>query len=538
MKLVRYGASNMIVDTPHSGVIRAELIGHLTVTEVFYEPRVRLRTHFHELRMKRVLLRLIVFGCLVATRPAWADQLDFRLQPPKRALTQAPAELSGLWLWRTEGYGYVIQVVGDSLKAFEVTDLSCIPSFQARQVEQDGSHVVFQRVDDSSRLVFRGATGAADQGRLTYTNAESAMILHRVDSFPTVCDRTTTDDSITNFDVFWETYREQYPFFHLHHVDWQATRDHFRPRVIHASPPELFGVLRAMIEPLHDHHTYIYSTTDTSLDYGGERPDPDPIGDAGRARALEIIQNRFLVVPLLSLANGKVSFGMLPDSIGYLRVMGFGAYYADRSYERQGEDRFAADLRALDAALDTIFAPSAGWRGLVIDMRFSAGGASALGLAIASRLATAPYTAYAIVARRDPNDPTLMTAPQLAMVVPSARPGWHGPVVELTSRYSVSAVETFTQALMGRRPAVDRIGEHTNGVFSGVPNRHLPNGWIFGLPNELYLTERGTSFDVSGIPPTIPVPTLRTADLAAGRDPGLDRAIAVLSAGRVDSPKK
>ena len=171
------------------------------------------------------------------------------------------------------------------------------------------------------------------------------MILHRVDSFPAVCDRTTADNSITNFDVFWETYREQYPFFHLHHVDWQATRDHFRPRVIHASPPELFGVLRAMIEPLHDHHTYIYSTTDTSLDYGGERPDPDPIGDTGRARALEIIQNRFLVVPLRSLANGQVLFGMLRDSIGYLRVMRFGAYYPDRSYERQGEDRFAADLR-------------------------------------------------------------------------------------------------------------------------------------------------------------------------------------------------
>ena len=60
---------------------------------------------------------------------------------------------------------------------------------------------------------------------------------------------------------------------------------------------------------------------------------------------------------------------MLRDSIGYVRLMGFGAYYPDRSYERQGEDRFAADLRALDAALDTIFASSAGWRGLVIDMR-------------------------------------------------------------------------------------------------------------------------------------------------------------------------
>jgi len=111
-------------------------------------------------------------------------------------------------------------------------------------------------------------------------------------------------------------------------------------------------------------------------------------------------------------------------------------------------------------------------------------------------------------------------------------------VVELTSRYSVSAVESFTQALMGRRPAVERIGENTMGAFSDVAERHLPNGWTFGLPNELFLNERGTSFDGSGIPPTIAVPTLRTADLAPGGDPGLDRAIAVLSARRVDSPRK
>lgn len=39
----------MIAGTPHRGIIRTEVIGHLTVTEVLYEPRVRLRTHFHEL---------------------------------------------------------------------------------------------------------------------------------------------------------------------------------------------------------------------------------------------------------------------------------------------------------------------------------------------------------------------------------------------------------------------------------------------------------------------------------------------------------
>src|SRR5262249_32203355 len=220
---------------------------------------------------------------------------------------QAPAKLSGLW--RTEGYGYLIQVVGDSLKAFEVTDLSCIPAFRAHQIERDESHVVFQREDYPLTFEFIGVKGSADQGRIHYDVTASDMIVQRVDSFPAICDRTTADDPTTTFDVFWETYREHYPFFHLKHVDWQATRDRFRPRVVHASPRELFDVLRSMIEPLHDHHTFIdASKTDTSLSYGGEPPDPDPISEAGRARALEIIKSRFLVVPLRSWCNDQVSF--------------------------------------------------------------------------------------------------------------------------------------------------------------------------------------------------------------------------------------
>jgi hypothetical protein len=458
--------------------------------------------------MSRVSLLLIAAVCAVYEVAAASASL-LRAQAP------AP-ELAGIW--RTEGYGYLIQVTGDSLIAFEVTDLSCIPGFRAHQIKRDGSGVVFQREDYPLTLEFTSVQGAADQGRIHYDVAASDMIVQHVKSLPANCDRATANDPTTTFDVFWETYREQYPFFNLRHVDWQATRDRFRSRAVHASPRELFDVLRLMIEPLHDHHTFIdASTTDESLSYGGEPLDPDPIGDAGRTRAEEIIKNHFLVAPLRSWCNDQVWFGMLRGSIGYLRLTSFWGYVPDGDY--------AANRRALDAALDTIFASTTGWRGLVIDVRLSRGGVDPFGLAIGSRLATMPYTAYAKVARRDPNDPMLMTTAQPSTVVPSTRPGWHGPVVELTSRYSVSTVETFTQALTGRRPAVERIGENTMGAFSDVGDRHLPNGWTFGLPNELFLNERGTSFDVYGIPPTIAGPTLRTADLAAGRDPGLECAI-------------
>ena len=67
-------------------------------------------------------------------------------------------------------------------------------------------------------------------------------------------------------------------------------------------------------------------------------------------------------------------------------------------------------------------------------------------------------------------------------------------MAHLTGIHSVSAAETFTQALINREPAVTRIGQNTQGVFSDVLGRRLPNGWRFGLPNERFVTN-GKSYD-------------------------------------------
>ena len=84
-------------------------------------------------------------------------------------------------------------------------------------------------------------------------------------------------------------------------------------------------------------------------------------------------------------------------------------------------------------------------------------------------------------------------------------------------------------ALLGRHPHVVRVGSNTQGVFSDVLGRRLPNGWTFGLPNEIYLTEDGKAFDGSGVPPDIDVPIFTTEDLASGRDSALDKALELLA---------
>src|SRR6185436_10316822 len=143
---------------------------------------------------------------------------------------------------------------------------------------------------------------------------------------------------------------------------------------------------------------------------------------------------------------------------------------------------------------------------LVIDVRINSGGADPYGLAIAARLASREYLAYTKEARADPIDRNKWTAGDPSLVRPSARPGFRGPAVELIGPLTISAGETFTQALMGRTPRITRVGENTQGVFSDILARRLPNGWRFGLPNEVFRTSQRTTFDGTGIPPDVVVP--------------------------------
>ncbi len=101
--------------------------------------------------------------------------------------------------------------------------------------------------------------------------------------------------------------------------------------------------------------------------------------------------------------------------------------------------------------------------------------------------------------------------------------------MELISSITMSAAETFSEALIGRVPHVIRIGENTQGVFCDILDRHLPNGWTFGLPNAVYRTANGKSFDVAGIPPDIDVHVFTERDIVSGRDPALAKAVQILT---------
>ena len=432
-----------------------------------------------------------------------------------------PARDPAAWLgaWESDGYGYVFQAGEDTLRVFEATELSCLPGFVAARVPAEGDALAGYRLVDAPYTLMLVPGEMPERMRVRIDGTASDIVLRKIDVAPSRCREPAVDTPQSSFDVFAATWAEHYPFFELKRADWQAIVAANRPRITDSTAPaELFAVLQGMIEPFEDAHTYLSAPAD-SLRFGGQRLGPNRLARTEYAAARALV-DRHLQSGLRAWCNGQVEFGMLRPDVGYLRIRSFSQYVADGG--------FVEGLAALHAALDTIFTGSDRWRGLVIDVRINGGGADPYGLAIASRLATAEYEAYAKQAWRGPG--AGWTPPQPSLVRPSERPGFRGPVVELTGILSVSAAETFTQALLGRRPAVVRVGEPTQGVFSDVLSRRLPNGWRFGLPNERFVTD-GRSYDGPGIAPDSLVPVFAPADLAAGRDRALETAMAILDAG-------
>jgi C-terminal processing protease CtpA/Prc len=350
-------------------------------------------------------------------------------------------------------------------------------------------------------------------------------MLHRVRSRPPVCGKAAENTPQSNYAVFWQTFAEHYAFFELRQTDWREVDARFRHQVTaRTTAEELFAIFRQMVEPLHDAHTGIVAR-DIKKSFSGRRPDPNHLEAADWKRAAETIESKYVRGGLRSFCNGRVQFGMLDGSIGYLRITAFQGYADGRQY--------ADSLFALQSALDSIFRDGGRLRGLVIDVRLNTGGADPLGLEIASRLTTEKFLAYSKVSRNNPDveGHVRFTTPQPSWVTPSERPGFHGAVVLLTGPDTVSAGETFTMALFGRQPPVTRVGLNTQGVFSDVLVRKLPNSWGFWLPNEVYLTMDGKSFDGAGVPPDIRLPFFSREDLLNGRDSGLDKAREILAAG-------
>jgi carboxyl-terminal processing protease len=101
------------------------------------------------------------------------------------------------------------------------------------------------------------------------------------------------------------------------------------------------------------------------------------------------------------------------------------------------------------------------------------------------------------------------------------------PLVVLTDRNCASACDSFTSTIKDLHLGF-LVGTRTAGVVSGPAEPYLLlDGSILGLPQYYDLAANGEIVNTIGVAPDHYVP-LTAADLSAGRDPGLAKAMEVL----------
>lgn len=305
------------------------------------------------------------------------------------------------------------------------------------------------------------------------------------------------------FETVWADFDSLYSFFVLKGIDWDATGDRHRARLDPASgSAELFAVLRDMLGELEDPHVFLEAGRYGRWQYTGwyDRYPANFDLDVVRARFGDSLQWS---------PGGRVLWGWATAEIAYVHIPSFGG------------DGWDTDLATVGEALAQAGA-------LIFDIRDNGGGNDAHGREIARRIVD-QRRLFRVIRWRDGPAHDDFGPPIEDYLEPAPGERFEGPVVVLTNRRVLSSAEGFV-LMMRVIPGVVVVGDTTGGGSANPAIRTLPNGWRYSVSRWWVRTPDGESFEGVGLGPDV-FERSPKAELQAGRDPILERAIRILEAG-------
>lgn len=304
---------------------------------------------------------------------------------------------------------------------------------------------------------------------------------------------------VKTFEYLWKLFDEKYASFEEKGIDWQASYDTYRGQVSEeTTDEELFVVLTQMLRPLHDGHVNLKAKKlDTA--FNAERP----------SRIMRVYD---------SLETKKGSFGAMYEAtlmkIGFDSLKEIGPTFRDMKLFRYTDNGRIGYLRffrsfsklakmvgfSLEAQLDEVFNSFEGLDGLIVDVRFNIGGDDRFSQRVVGRFIEEEMLGFKKQTRKD------MVFGELSdrYVKPRGGQPFLKPVVLLTNDQTVSAADVLA-LMMDQLPNVTIMGEPSNGSYSDLYGRKLPNGWRVTLSNQRYYSVDMVNYEGVGTPVDIEV---------------------------------
>lgn len=423
-------------------------------------------------------------------------------------------------VWQSSGYGLIARIQGEEVAFYDVTATTCIRHLAPPWVDFPLGRAARMSADGRSLV-------AVSPWGLT------RMYFDRLSAVPARCsdESRAAKDPSYNFEVFWQTFAENYAFFAERGVDWQRVGSTYRPRLDAVSDDAgLREMFADIFRQLQDQHVMLI--TDQGIMRSGlpaivarwyEAGDAHSVPAAEQMLRTKLTEymspswRRYLDPGSLQQVSSNIARATaMGGRIGYLSIASEWHYTSPDS--AQLDERAAADRQ-----FSRVFSGFSGKQGIIVDLRLNSGGSDEIGLDIAGWLADRNRPGFTKCARDGAS-----TTPAQRVQVQRQSAAFSGPTVVLVSNLTTSAGENI--ALMVKDfPQVILVGDRTSGVHSDPLTKSLPNGWRFILSNEIFVAPDGTAYEGIGVPPDILVPYEPEEVRSSGVDPLLEKALELLS---------
>ena len=420
-------------------------------------------------------------------------------------------------VWQSVGSGHILQIHNGESKRYEVTAISCIDPTREFVVSSPFVGIVgiplYQSpfVDERGQfLIRRSVLGPRDY-------------YERLPEVPDSClggGRVT--DPVYNADVFWHILAENYAFFDLYGVNWDTQRQTVLD-VGGFNDEQLFTHLAATLAPLLDAHVFFIG--DDNFFAPAERWQ---FGSTEKENELDtIILENYLVEDAFTqvvygteenAVNNELFFGTLADGTAYVTIKSMRLFDA-----RNQEGDYDIELTAIAETFRQLELYFADANSIIIDLRYNGGGSPLYALKIADWLSDVdgPGINERIYSTNSDHESVINT---YAYPLTGNLTRHFDRVYILTEGGTASASEWLALQLAPATHVV-RVGGVSQGAFSTVLMRILPNGWRIGLSNHDVRSASGESFEGVGLSPDILAP-LTELSFTEGQDPALDAILA------------
>ncbi|WP_298508492.1 S41 family peptidase [uncultured Kordia sp.] len=406
--------------------------------------------------------------------------------------------------WKSIGYGRIINITDEIVALYDVNSISCLPSeeFPREAAEQMLSITL------------------KEENKLQVTMGINTYNFNRLEKMPEYCaplSEAKQNDPVYNFESLCQTFTEQYGYFKERNVDWNALKMKYKSKVSSKSTPlELYITLKEMLDELNDGHVGIELPEELEEAYALHKQTKEAATKKGKRKRIDfdefkMVQLKKYVKNVNTYNYGLLNWGNINDDVLLLQINGMMQFpnydipkddpeKAEALFEQYAEESENYTQDEIDGAtyiMDKVFPDLAKVKTCIIDLRFNGGGMDEVALEILSyftKQETAVFSKKAYLKEGE------FTAVNTVRISP-AKKVFDGNIYILTSPLSASATEIFVLSSLKATPKAIRVGSNTEGIFSDILDKKLPNGWNYGLSNEIYESIDGVNYENRGIPP-------------------------------------